>query len=218
MDFKLVIFDFDGTLADTRKLIVICKQETMSEMGIRVLSEEECASTIGLSAATGFKQSYPDMSEEMIDKCVALYRAKFEEKKLEIPPELFPGVAETLEALKEKGIVCTIASARNSKSLKGFLSIMDIEKYFPYTLGGDDTELLKPHPEPVLKTLKELGIPAEDTLVVGDMPYDVLMGKNAGTYACGVTYGNSSREELVRSGADYVVDNIQDILNYCLSF
>jgi len=212
MDFKLVIFDFDGTLADTRKLIVICKQEAMRELGIRVLSEEECASTIGLSAATGFRQSYPDMSEEMIDKCVALYRAKFEEKKLEIPPELFQGITETLEFLKKKGVICTIASARNSKSLKGFLSLMDIEKYFPYVLGGDDTELLKPHPEPVLKTLKDLDIRAEDTLVVGDMPYDVLMGKNAGTYACGVTYGNSSREELVSSGADYVVDSMSDIL------
>jgi len=212
MDFKLVIFDFDGTLADTRKLIVICKQETMRELGIRVLSEEECASTIGLSAATGFRQSYPDMSEEMIDKCVAQYRAKFEEKKLEIPPELFQGITETLEFLKKKGVICTIASARNSKSLKGFLSLMDIEKYFPYVLGGDDTELLKPHPEPVLKTLKDLDIRAEDTLVVGDMPYDVLMGKNAGTYACGVTYGNSSREELVSSGADYVVDSMSDIL------
>ena len=212
MNFKLVIFDFDGTLADTRKLIVICKQEIMRELGIRVLNEEECASTIGLSAVTGFRQSYPDMSEEMIDKCVAMYRARFEEKKLEIPPDLFTGVAETLEALKEKGIICTIASSRNSKSLKGFLSLMDIDKYFPYVLGGDDTELLKPHPEPVLKTLKDLDIRAEDTLVVGDMPYDVLMGKNAGTYACGVTYGNSSRDELVRSGADYIVDNMADIL------
>ena len=89
---------------------------------------------------------------------------------------------------------------------------MDILKYFPYALGGDDTENLKPHPEPVLKTLTDLNIPAENTLVVGDMPYDILMGKNAGTKALGVTYGNSDEKSLKASGADYIVNSFSEIL------
>ena len=212
MYIKLIIFDFDGTLADTNKLIVDCKQEAMRRMGLKVMDEAVCSSTIGLSAATGFRQTYPDLSEEMIEKCVAEYRALFEEKKLTDPPDLFPEVLSTLKTIKEKGIICTIASSRNSRSLNGFLETMGLEEYFEYVLGGDDTLLLKPNPDPVLKTLEHLGVSAENTLVVGDMPFDILMGKNAGAYTCGVTYGNADRETLEDAGADYIFDKLGDIL------
>lgn len=212
MDIKLIIFDFDGTLADTNKLIVSCKQETMRRLGLKVMDEKVCASTIGLSAAIGFRQTYPDVPEETIEKCVAVYRALFEEMKQTEPPELFPNVLNTLDALKEKGIKCTIASSRNSQSLNGFLDSMSLKKYFPYVLGGDDTPLLKPNPDPVLRTLEDLGIDAKNTLVIGDMQFDILMGKNAGAYTCGVTYGNADRKTLEEAGADYVVDSIGEIL------
>ena len=58
MNIKLVIFDFDGTLADTNKLIVTCKQETMRRLGLEVMDEEVCRSTIGLSAEIGFRKTY----------------------------------------------------------------------------------------------------------------------------------------------------------------
>ena len=129
---KLVIFDFDGTLADTSKLIVSCKQETMERMGLEVMDEEVCRSTIGLSAEIGFRQTYPGLSDDLIEKCVKVYRALFEERKLKEPPELFRNVLETLNVLKTKGIVCTIASSRNSQSLNGFLETMGLKEYFPY--------------------------------------------------------------------------------------
>ena len=212
MNIRLMIFDFDGTLADTRSLIVKSKQETMRRMGIKVLDEDTCAATIGLSARDAFLLNYPELSEMDIMKCVRIYRELFEEKKLSEPPELFSGVTETLNALKERGILCTVASSRHSESLKGFLKVMDIEKYFCYVLGSDDTERLKPNPDPVLKTLEKLEISAEETLVVGDMPFDILMGKNAGTLAAGVTYGNSDTDSLHASGADFVINTINELL------
>ena len=208
---KLVIFDFDGTLADTSKLIVSCKQETMERMGLEVMDEEVCRSTIGLSAEIGFRQTYPGLSDDLIEKCVKVYRALFEERKLKEPPELFRNVLETLNVLKTKGIVCTIASSRNSQSLNGFLETMGLKEYFPYVLGGDDTPLLKPNPDPVLKTLEDLGIEARNALVVGDMPFDILMGKNAGAYTCAVTYGNADRKSLEEAGADYIIDEIGEL-------
>jgi phosphoglycolate phosphatase-like HAD superfamily hydrolase len=64
----------------------------------------------------------------------------------------------------------------------------------------------------VLRTLEDLGIAAENTLVIGDMPFDILMGKNAGAFTCGVTYGNADRKSLEEAGADYIVDSIEEIL------
>jgi len=209
---KILIFDFDGTLADTRKAIVSAKQYTMEQMGLEVLDEETCASTIGLSAKTGFRKYYPELSEEKLDRCVAIYRKSFEEKILAEPPVLFPNVKKVLEAIYEKNIIMTVASARNRASLTGFLEKLGISGYFGYILGQEDTSFLKPHPEPVLKTLERFNIKAEDALVVGDMPMDVEMGKRAGAYACGVTYGNSERDILLAAGADFVIDDMEELL------
>lgn len=211
MDIKLVIFDFDGTIADTRKAIVVAKQKTMEKLGLEVKDEETCASTIGLSAKKGFQATYPELSEQMLDECVVTYRRVFEEIKEKYPPVLFPDVVETLEWLKKRGITTTIATSRNNASLGGFLQQMNLAEYFPYALGGQDTEQLKPHPEPVLKTLQDLSCKAEQTLVIGDMWMDIEMGKGAGTYTCGVTYGNSDREQLLKVGADYVFDRMSEV-------
>ncbi len=208
MNIKLAIFDFDGTIADTRKAIIVAKQETMKKLGLRIASEEECASTIGLSSKSGFQKSYPELSEEILNQCVVIYREFFEEKRLEYPPELFPGIIEVLEALNEKGIICTVATSRNGKSCREFLEQLGIAKYFSYVLCAEDTTLLKPNPEPVLKTLADLEFASEEALVIGDMPMDIQMAKGAGVFACGVTYGNATGEELWAAGADFVIDDI----------
>ena len=213
MNIKLAIFDFDGTLMDTQKPIVIAKQQTMKEMGLAIASDQDCISTIGLTAKLGFKKIYPELSEETLDLCVKNYRENFDKVIKSVPPELFPGVKETLDTLGKMGITCTIATSRNKKSLVEFLELSDIKKYFPYILAGEDTPLQKPNPDPVLKTLSDLSFKAEESLVIGDMPYDILMGKNAGTQTCGVTFGNADRETLKKAGANYIIDTMSELLD-----
>ena len=213
MNIKLLIFDFDGTIMDTRKTIVIAKQETMRRMGLAIADEQTCAETIGLSAKSGFKKIYPELSDEMLDLCVQNYRKIFDDTKEKIPPTLFVDMADTLNKLKDKGIVCTIATSRNGKSLREFLDKMNITNLFSYLLAAEDTTLLKPNAEPVIKTLNDLSYSTEQTVVIGDMPIDILMGKNAGVYTCGVTYGNSDRDSLLEAGADYVIDGISELLD-----
>ncbi|MBE5793114.1 MAG: HAD family hydrolase [Clostridiales bacterium] len=212
MQIKLAIFDFDGTIADTREAIIVAKQETMRIYGLPVADEAACASTIGYTAKAGFQRLYPDLEGEKLEQCVATYRQLFEEKKKTIPPKLFPGMIETLEALVEKGITCTIATARNQVSCHEMLEQLGVKKYFGYILCGESTQNLKPHPEAVLKTLSDLDCRPEEAIVVGDMPMDIGMGKGAGVTTCGVTYGNASRETLLEAGADFVFDEIGELL------
>ena len=80
-------------------------------------------------------------------------------------------------------------------------------------IGADDVEKAKPNPEPVLKTLTAMCFEPTQTLVVGDMAVDILMGINAGAKTCGVTWGNGSREELEKAGANYIIDKIENILD-----
>ncbi|MCR4923439.1 MAG: HAD family hydrolase [Lachnospiraceae bacterium] len=209
---QLVIFDFDGTILDTREAIVYAKQKSMEELGLEIMDEEACAETIGLSSKLAFQRMYPGLSEDMIDKCVSSYRKYFEEAKDKKPPLLFPGVSDTLKEMKRRDIILTIATSRNKRSLSAFLLKNEISAYFSYLLGAEDTELLKPNPDPVLKTLSDMGIDKKDALVVGDMPYDILMGKNAGVLTCGVSYGNSSVDKLRNAGADFIVNGFWEIL------
>lgn len=213
MDIKLIIFDFDGTIMDTREAIVIAKQETMRQMGLVVADEQTCAATIGLSSKLGFQYTHPQLTDEELDLCVKNYRKNFEEEIEKTPPTLFADMVETLKILNEKGIVCTIATSRNGKSLREFLDRANISNLFTYLVAAEDTSLLKPNAEPVIKTLNELSFTADQTLVVGDMPFDILMGKNAGVYTCGVTYGNSDRESLLEAGADFVIDGIRELMD-----
>ena len=106
----------------------------------------------------------------------------------------------------------TIASSRSRSSLVGLAREMNIERYMELILGADDVRNAKPNPEPVLLTLERTGCDAENTLVVGDMPFDIRMGADAGAHTCGVTYGNSTREALAASGADYIIDDFAQLL------
>ena len=212
MKYPLIILDFDGTIADTQRTIVRTFRMSMESLGLPVRSPEECAATIGMTLEVGYRTMFPDLSEDGILECAATYRRIFEENKKALTPEMFPGVKETLGALGSDGHVLTIASSRHRASIEEFLEGFGVRGLFPYILGAGDVSRSKPDPEPVLKTLSDLGRDASEALVVGDMPFDVLMGKRAGTAACGVTYGNSSRADLLASGADHVIDSFAELL------
>ena len=212
MHFKLIIFDFDGTLGDTRRNIVVTMQQTLEAQGLPRKDGNSCASTIGLPLAGCFRSLLPDASDEVIGRCVESYHRQFEINKDLMPPQMFPHVAETLERMTKKGIRMSVATSRGVESLRDLLTSMGIIKYFDLLLGADNVTKHKPDPEPVLMTLDKLNIDASETLVVGDMPVDILMGKGAGCTTCGVTYGNATREELVEAGADFIIGDFSALL------
>lgn len=213
MKLKLIIFDFDGTLADTRQLIVETMQQTIGELGLTPCTDEQCASMIGLPLKQAFIDLIP-MSEEMGGRCVDTYRRIFNKNNAAYVIPTFPNVLDTLLRLSSNGYILTIASSRSRKSLLDFVHTMQLEEVFPYILGADDVVHAKPHPEPVLRTLEAFGCSPDEALVVGDMKYDILMGRRAGTHTCGVTYGNGTIEELKESGADLIIEDFGEILTF----
>ena len=208
---RLIILDFDGTLGDTRANIVLTMRRTLDRLGYAVPDEDTIAATIGVPLEKGFEQMLPGISPDDVALCARTYREIFEKCRKEMVPNLFPHVMETLAALRGSGYELTIASSRSYGSLKEFLQEMGIAPYISYVLGANSVTHAKPHPEPVLKTMADMGFTADETLVVGDMPVDIQMGKGAGARTCAVTYGNASREELIAAGADYVIDDFSEL-------
>ena len=213
---KLIILDFDGTLADTRGLIVKTMQQTLEALGLESRTDDQCAAMIGLPLKQAFTDLIP-MTDEMGERCVETYRCIFNENNALYVIPTFPHVIETLHQLHEQGYTLTIASSRSNRSLMEFVNDMHLNELIPYVLGAEDVAQAKPHPDPVLQTLKVYGCKPEDALVVGDTWYDIEMGRRAGVRTCGVTYGNGTREELVNAGADFLIDDFGELASICFS-
>lgn len=208
---KLIILDFDGTLADTRGLIVKTMKQTLDALGLEPRTDDQCAAMIGLPLKQAFTDLLP-MTDEMGEQCVETYRRIFNANNALYVIPTFPNVLETLHQLHEQGYILTIASSRSNRSLREFVNDMHLNEVIPYVLGAEDVVRAKPHPDPVLQTLETFNCKPEDALVVGDTWYDIEMGRRAGVRTCGVTYGNGSREELMRAGADFLVDDFGELM------
>ena len=150
-------------------------------------------------------------TEQFSGKKDVVYRMlTFNEYNVEGAVELYPNVIETLTALKERGLVLTIASSRSNASLNAYIENLGLSHLISYVLGGNDVQEGKPHPEAVNRTLRELGFQPEEAIVVGDTIFDIHMGLNAGTRTCGVTYGNGTRESL--ADATWLIDDFSELL------
>ena len=219
---KYIIFDFDGTIGDSQSLIVKTLQDTMRARKLEVISEEACAKTIGLRLDEAFVSLFGMSAEEGL-ACAATYREIFLDNKKTMIVQPFPHVIETLRALHRQGYILGMASSRNHCSLDGYVHQMQLEDIFSSIVAGDDVEHVKPAPDMVFKALGEMkgmnnpGTSAEDikdvlaeTLVVGDMNFDVDMAHHAGCKACAVTYGNGTREQL--ASAEFIIDDFAELL------
>lgn len=210
MQKKLIIFDFDGTLADTEECIVQTFQKTLETLNLPMKSGKDIKSTIGLPLDVCFKVLTGIEENEKIDECTATYRSLFFGLQA-ITIKLFPKVKEVLEQLQNTGIKCSIATSRSGKSLEDLCGMLGIDKLFQLKMGSNDVTEKKPAPEMVLKTMEFFGLCADDVLVVGDTIYDIMMGSNAGCMTCGVTWGNQSREELETANPTFIIDSITEL-------
>lgn len=203
---QYLIFDFDGTLADTSKLIVATMQKSIEELGLPARSADEIKATIGIRLEEIPSYLWPDIPD-IGEKVASVYRRNFEILKDKIPVELFPGVMETLQHLNGKGIKIAIATNRSRHSVEELTEQLRIRRYFDYLLGGDNVHMGKPNPESIFMILNDMEWEADKSMMVGDMSVDILMGKNAGIKTCGVIYGNGKEAELKEAGTDCIISD-----------
>lgn len=210
---RYILFDFDGTLADTSEGIVCCTQATLREMGIAASTPARIRPTIGLPLGQCFELG-TDTPPERIEEACLTYRRLFNE--IAIPcTTLYDGVAETLAALHEAGYRLAVCTSRSQASLEELLRVHGLGSFFNAYTSNDDVLHggARPKPAPDLATLllTRLGARAEESLVVGDTVFDLEMGRRAGCRTCGVTYGNQDRAQLQTAAPDALIDRFPDL-------
>lgn len=211
MTTRLVILDFDGTLADTRPLIVSSIQRALAELHLPEKSETECAAIIGLPLRECFT-TLLGVDDEMGERCAEVYRRLFDEWNTPGAVRLYPHVLDTLSELHRRGLQLAICSSRGRPTLQGYVDDLGLRPYISMVVSANDVQHAKPHPEPVELILATLGVEPEEALVVGDASYDILMGRSADCRTCGVTYGNQSVADLCAAGADSLIDDFSELL------
>ncbi|MBQ4022314.1 MAG: HAD-IA family hydrolase [Bacteroidales bacterium] len=208
---KLAIFDFDGTLGDTTGIILTTMAATFRAMGRQPLSEARYRSVIGLPLEKCFSSLIP-LDEAGEAEYAAAYRRMFDELDKKGAVTLYPGVLDTMRKLKDGGMKLAIASSRHRHTLDRYIAELGLAPLIEMTVGADDVTKAKPDPQPVNIILDALGVPAADTAMVGDAPFDILMGRAAGCRTIAVTYGNGTAEDLKAAGADFLADSFTDIV------
>lgn len=210
MKYKNIIFDFDGTLADTAELTVETMHRTNLFMNLPDKSDAECKAMIGYRLEEIPSILWPDMPD-LSERYAAIFREIYKTAKEGFKVRTYPGVSDTMTNLKRNGIRMAVASSRSKVSLMELCTELHIADYFQMVVGGGDVRNGKPAPDPVNLILATQMWDKDETLVVGDMNVDILMGQAAGTATCGVTYGNGSAVKLRDAGADYLISDFSEL-------
>jgi phosphoglycolate phosphatase len=212
---KLVLFDCDGTLVDSAALIHETMRRTFLHFGKPEPLLEDTEAIIGLTldiaiARMQGKQHADDEAVEMM----AYYKSLFSTVRtdLDYHDPLFDGISDLLQMIGPRDdLVIGAVTGKSRRGLKTILETHDFGRYFVVSRTADDCPS-KPHPAMVNECCEEAGLPADQTLVIGDAIYDMQMAKAAGATAIGVAWGYASVHELRRAGADAIVDHPREIL------
>ncbi|MFW6052226.1 MAG: HAD family hydrolase [Myxococcota bacterium] len=197
--YPLYVFDFDGTLADTRGAVVATYLQTLAALGLPPVEPAQIVALMGLPLGTTFERV--GVPPSRVPAAVGEYRRRF--KTVGTPlVALFDGVRETLLQLREGGSRLAVASSRGRDSLRTLLAHLGIAEHFQIVIGEEDVVRKKPEPEAVARILEHLDVPPFAGVVVGDTVFDLEMGRAAGCATCGVTYGSHAADQL----APFVTD------------
>lgn len=206
MKYGLIVFDWDGTLMDSEARIIDCMQAAVSDLGLAPPSRQRIRDIIGLGLKEAVETLLPSTEPEAVEEITLRYRHHFLEENT-TPSVLFPGAQAVVEWLRTRGYLLAVATGKGRRGLDRALRETGLGGSFHATRCADETRS-KPHPAMLLEIMNELGVSAQDTLMVGDTEYDVLMAKNAGASAMAVSYGVHERTRLLAHRPVGCVDDL----------
>lgn len=186
MKYKLVIFDFDGTIADTSPGILDAHQFTLQTMGKTVPCEERLRAVIGGNLLQTYINDF-GFDEAKAREAVRIYRERYANVGIH-RAILYPGIYELLRTLKDGGCKLGVATLKSEKFAKIMLNELKISEFFDTVCGMDDRDGLSKS-DLILKCCSLCHVDVEDSVLVGDSNNDLIGAQEAGTDFIGVTYG-----------------------------
>ena len=207
--FRLLVFDYDGTLVDSQGSITQAMETAFREHGLPAPDAGAVRRVVGLKLEPAVARLLPDDAAwETITSLVDGYRRAFGDmrRRADYHEPLFPGAREAIERLDEPEVCLGIATGKSRRGLVDGLERHGLRHHF-ITLQTADDGPGKPHPELMHRAMREAGAEPEETVLIGDTTFDMQMAVNAGALAVGVGWGYHDADELRASGAACVIDD-----------
>lgn len=211
---KLLIFDLDGTLADTLPSITRAINMAAAEFGYPESSYEDVRRAIGNGARLLCRRRMPTPdadNDAKVSAFLACYEDKYDTTYAEADT-CYDGMSETLAELYARGYMIAVLSNKQDKYVKPIAAQLIPAPMLAYAAGQKDSEPKKPDPTVPLGIVKALEADLEHCAFIGDSEVDVQTGKNMGVTSVGCDWGYRPREVLVDSGADFVISRPEDLL------
>ncbi len=211
-DYKLLIFDWDGTLADSVGRIVEAMHVASTRSSLPLCSDEAVKGIIGLGLPEAIRTLYPQIG----DVELLAFRQHYADHYIALeaePSPLFVGVVESLEGFRRDGYHLAVATGKARRGLDRVLKAHGWEDFFDISRAADETAS-KPHPLMLEEILAHCRVPAGQALMVGDSSFDLLMARNAGMDSVAVSYGAQSVEALRTFEPRWVIDRFCELRDW----
>ena len=208
MTIDTVLFDFDGTLADTNEMIIGSWQHTYRTLRGEEEPLENILKTFGEPLALSMEKAFP---ETPVDQAIAVYRS-FQEEHFEEMIRPFPAMDELIRRLKREGYKVGIVTSRLRNTTMRGLRQFGLDGDVDIVVTCEDTQKHKPDPQPASEALLRLGSKPENAMMVGDSIFDIRCAHGAGLKAVKVGWAAASSEGEEEESADAVAETAEDIL------
>lgn len=185
--YNLLIFDWDGTVADSVHHIVTAMEAAIDAVQLPLRTPEQIRAIIGLGMYEAARALYPDVEEKLCREMVTHYGQNYL-LATQGNTVLFPGVRETLEQLRESGYLLAVATGKSRRGLERVFTETGIKDYFHISRCADET-ISKPHPQMLLEIMQVLDVEPRRSLMIGDSHHDLQMAINANVGSIAVSYG-----------------------------
>lgn len=192
-NFDLIVFDWDGTLADSANAIVFSIQNAARDLGVTEPSNEDARYVIGLGLSVAIKHLFPNRTSQELAFLSERYRYHYLAQNNKI--SLYEGATKIIKALHTKKIILAVATGKSRAGLNRAFISSGLGNFFHASRCADET-FSKPHPAMLLELMSQFGVKANRTLMIGDTTHDLQMAINASVYGIGVTYGAHPKKNL----------------------
>lgn len=192
--FDLLVFDWDGTLADSTQAIVNAINFASDDLGIPQPTAQASRDIIGLELRQALRVLFGEVGEDTVQQLARRYHYHYSACQDEIP--LFDGVCEALTEFSDKGYLLAVASGKGRNGLRHAVESAGVADLILATRSADDCHS-KPHPQMLKEIMDELGVGKDRSVMIGDTTFDLQMAQNARIASLGVTYGAQPLESLL---------------------
>jgi phosphoglycolate phosphatase len=209
----LIVFDCDGTLADSQHIITEAMRFAFQSTGLVAPERSSVLRIVGLSLDEAATALAPDQCQAKRDEVVRVFLEWSTALRLKgsAGEPLFPGAASLLQKLAEReDVILGLATGKSRRSVARIIEQNDLRGIFT-TIQTADQAPSKPHPAMLFQAMKETGVSPETTVMIGDTSYDIQMAVAANVASIGVTWGYHTMAELRRAGAKRIVHSFAEL-------